>query len=351
MRAPVPSTGSKAFSPAIKRPATYKLALLRALADIAASGYNAARWYADGSVGIPLDMIAEKWLWYYWPVFENDMFIPQINGESPGCPKPVRFRKSVEVLISLYRRSGGMARCYNDVRSRGTHDAPEIAGALKSIGDTIVRGPVRYAGGSLDDGTLFEYDGANRAVVVPGGIWKELSLMWHWIRDALVLRWGELSSRMSGGEIRASTVIDLLLRPPVGERDTAASRDIFIGDAGLVCVWSGKRLVSGRFDIDHVIPYSLWYNNDLWNLLPSDPAVNNRKRDRLPTRRLWDSRRDTIIDCWRKLSGAMPRRFLYELSVLTGKALRRDWELPLHAAVTEAIEITALQRGVERWDG
>ena len=41
-----------------KKDATYKLALLRALCEIAQTEQPAARWYADGRVGIPLALVA-----------------------------------------------------------------------------------------------------------------------------------------------------------------------------------------------------------------------------------------------------------------------------------------------------
>ncbi len=41
-----------------KKDATYKLALLRALCEIAQTGQPAARWYTDGRVGIPLALVA-----------------------------------------------------------------------------------------------------------------------------------------------------------------------------------------------------------------------------------------------------------------------------------------------------
>jgi very-short-patch-repair endonuclease len=43
-----------------------------------------------------------------------------------------------------------------------------------------------------------------------------------------------------------------------------------------------------------VIPFSLWRNNDLWNLLPAHPAVNNAKRDLLPSQSLLRQRREAL---------------------------------------------------------
>jgi SAM-dependent methyltransferase len=52
-----------------KKDATYKLALFRALCDIALTNSHLAEWRADGTVGIPILEIAERWIYYYWPLF------------------------------------------------------------------------------------------------------------------------------------------------------------------------------------------------------------------------------------------------------------------------------------------
>jgi hypothetical protein len=45
--------------------ATYKLALFRALADIAITNYNIVKWQFDGKVKIKTEIIANKWIKYY----------------------------------------------------------------------------------------------------------------------------------------------------------------------------------------------------------------------------------------------------------------------------------------------
>jgi hypothetical protein len=341
-----------------KKTATYKLALFRALTDIASGEYNNVKWYNDGNVGIPLRSIAEKWLFYYWPVFDSPVFIPQINGERDGCSMPVKFRKSLTSLIASYRSAGGVSSFYCQyVNNELTDQDNAVEKLLREIEATIVKGPVYYSGGSLDEGKVFSYSRTDRMVLIPADIWRELSLMWHWIGDALILRWGELTSRMSGGNISVSMVIDLLLDKTDPLRDTNLSRAFFAGDTSLECVWSGKPIHKG-FDIDHVIPYTLWHNNDLWNLLPADPKVNNRKRDLLPARNLLIHRKDVIMDYWDRFTASdiagvkkVDQRFKNEYGRFTGKLFGSDWHETLFAAVVEAVEFTAIQRGVGRWEG
>jgi len=105
--------------------------------------------------------------------------------------------------------------------------------------------------------------------------------------------------------------------------------------------------VDRSFDVDHVIPFALWRNNDLWNLVPAAKTVNNQKSDLLPARKLLQARRPVILDYWQQLHEALPRQFDAELARLTGGA-GADYEAGFEA-LSEAVETTALQRGVARW--
>jgi hypothetical protein len=54
-----------------RKVATYKLALFCALAELATQEPWDAHWRADGTVGVPIRRIAEKWLLYFWPLFAS----------------------------------------------------------------------------------------------------------------------------------------------------------------------------------------------------------------------------------------------------------------------------------------
>ena len=109
---------------------------------------------------------------------------------------------------------------------------------------------------------------------------------------------------------------------------------------------------SMRFDVDHAMPFSLWRNNDLWNLFPAAPGVNAEKSDKLPTYNLLNSRRDTIIPYWQGLHSALGERFAREAQTLLGRDcfMPGNWETRLFARFVEAFEVTANQRGAGRWE-
>ena len=50
-------------------------------------------------------------------------------------------------------------------------------------------------------------------------------------------------------------------------------------------VFTNGKIQSGKYDIDHFIPWSFVMNDELWNLMPMDSSLNSSKSNRLPK---WD---------------------------------------------------------------
>jgi SAM-dependent methyltransferase len=339
-----------------RKVATYKLALFRALAEIATQEPRLARWTSDGRVGVPVTRIAERWLFYYWPIFAADRFVPQSQAEGKGDRNPVAFRAPMRDLMAEFAGQGEfsgltawqLAWASGQVAA-GTQGRLNLA--LRSIVSTIIDGPVEHSGGSLQTGRVFTYEQTAREVVMAAELWRELTLLAHWIIDAVIVRWAALTERFAHRQgIRSGDVLPLLLARPAPERATAMARQIYLSAGVDRCAWTGKRL-GARFAVDHVIPFSLWGNNDLWNLLPVDERVNGQKADKLPSDVLLRDRRLTVIANWSMLRDQMPDAFARQGAHLLGRPVGGplSWEDDLFTRLCEAVELTALQRGVERW--
>ena len=329
--------------------ATYKLALLRSLCDIAQYESGVAEWLTDGSVGVPINAIAERWIEYYWPIVESKVFIPQSGADKPDSAKPITFRKSLNELISFYRAAGGLAGFTAD-RSAGSLQAFSLGpynGALSKV-KAAIKQPVRYAGSNaLTKPFYFEKSG--QLVVMDGDVWRQFVLLGHLIHDSILLRWAEETHRMSKGDIKVSEVFDLLLASTLPARDVADAKEIYSSFGTLECVWSGKSI--RKFDVDHAIPFSLWRDNSLWNLLPAAPSINNSKSDKLPEIGLVTKRKDQIILYWESAFSSREAKFRRDTLKIVGKySLNwKNWQLPLFSSFLEAVETTAVRRGAERW--
>ena len=328
-----------------KKTATYKLALLRALCELAQSGYRNVDWHSDGTVSLPLSLIAEKWLYFYWPLFDTPDGKPilQIRGSNK-----LLFEEELQALISLYASQNQLSgfHCALEAGCLNTTAQTLVRGALKKISQAIVKGPIRYAtqGG-------FRFDRLSDRVYFNSGLWREMCLLGHWISDAILFRWAELCADFSGQKGDTVKVLGQLIIRPETERDVVDARKIYQSQENLTCVWTQVPLRGKRFDVDHVIPFSLWHNNDLWNLLPTDSIVNNNKRDKLVSRDALFSSREAVVDCWKTAHSAMPERFHFEISrTLFGRNHPdTQWEKPAFSALVEAVETLAIQRNIERW--
>ena len=333
-----------------RKSATYKLALLRALADIALTEARVVRW-RDPWVAVPIDRIAERWIRYYWPIFKSPTLLPQLGGDQAAGQHKLGFARPLDELIRHYDRRGGLAAYLEE--SRGTLSSP--GGALhrklmSALRRTIKEGPVTYAGGALS-GRLFGYEDENHLVLVPSPLWRELSLLGHWIGDSIVLRWAELTARLSGDKRTSAEVVPYLLVEPPGDRDQSFVSKIYQARTDVRCVWTDQRIGRSQLAIDHVLPWSLWHNNDLWNLVPSLSKVNASKSDLLPSRRLLRDRRGAFFDAWAITHAAAPERFVREAEHQLGcRVSGTSFFEPLFDVMSESVESTRLQRGIAGWE-
>ncbi|MGV3570603.1 MAG: class I SAM-dependent methyltransferase [Ramlibacter sp.] len=69
-----------------RKVATYKLALFRALAEMATQEARVATWRSDGRVAVPLSGIVQRWLLYYWPIFASDPSFRSLRTRAPTPP-------------------------------------------------------------------------------------------------------------------------------------------------------------------------------------------------------------------------------------------------------------------------
>lgn len=58
-----------------------------------------------------------------------------------------------------------------------------------------------------------------------------------------------------------------------------------LDNQGIRDIFTGGQLINKKYDIDHFVPWSFVMNDELWNLMPMDSALNSSKSNRLPK---WD---------------------------------------------------------------
>lgn len=349
---------------------TYKFALLRGTIDVIQDNSPFLK-FSNEQVSIPLGLLIEKWLLYYYPILESEVYFPQINGNRQLAFETV-FRK----VIMNYYLKGGLSVFYNDLRRKEIPESIklDVITLFEKIGNTIVKQPMYYIGGSLgeakspififnNDKIKIPFDKVDLEYLIrrygtfsiPNSYYFAFQLFGTFIsgKDSLINKWVEFSIKASGNEKDKGRFFSEILRDPVTERDSQISKNMYnvaLANHGKVkCVWTGQELF--KFEVDHIIPFSVWKNNDLWNLLPSNSKINKEKLDKIPSPALIERSKYLIIDYWKNIKSEFPVRFKKEIIVsILGSELNEDWPNNAIDKLKETCNFLINTRGFEEWN-
>ena len=151
---------------------TYKFALLRGVIEISQEYQHLVKESGD-SVSLPLGLLIEKWLLYFYPVIESLAFLPQLHGEKPDSfHKRISFRPLFKEVTDYYAGKGGFSAFYNDYVN-GSLDpeiSPAVYALIAKIRTTITTMPMKHLGRSQGhrDYSVFSYNRDARRI--PAGM-------------------------------------------------------------------------------------------------------------------------------------------------------------------------------------
>ena len=325
---------------------TYKLGLLRILVRLAETAPGLVIHRTDHYVEIPFGAVGLYWLKQYMPLV--------LHHHLPQRPKgPGGYGWAQEAFYAL----GDVSP--SDLRLGARFDADRAVLLTRAINDAcanIQKMPVRYITyPGTDDRQLFESGfttarKAARPIVlsreylarfglfrIPALLWQALGQFACWLDPVIVGEWRQLTSEWDGpanqgsAAQRAANVgqstgksatqpevqspgrsamvresgVEMITNDPYvwteSRYDTSVAQERAkqLREEGfaLTCVWSAKRIKT-KLEIDHCLPWARWRNNDLWNLLPARAAINNAKRDRLPSSGAMADARERMLEWW-----------------------------------------------------
>ncbi|WP_457626248.1 HNH endonuclease [Persephonella sp.] len=295
---------------------TYKFALLRAAIEIVQE-FDHLKRETENKVSFPLGILIQKWIFYYYPLLEAE--IPQKHGSNN-----LAFREPLKKVINYYKDKGGINAFYSDIK-RGTiprEIESDLLVLLRKLKETITNMPMRYLGKSYfgKEYSIFRYnkdskrlnpsDKLNQQFLIENfgtfSISKEIYIVFLYLgsfingTESILYKWAEFSARADKkGKFTVEKVLDRLLISPEDERDVllaqTAYKKLIRKNKKIECVWSGKKVEEKTLNVDHVIPFSIWKNNDLWNLLPAHKDINLKKKDKIPSPELITKRSNKIL--------------------------------------------------------
>jgi SAM-dependent methyltransferase len=290
-----------------KKSSTYKLALLRVLLRIADGSQGLIIEQNENHVVLPFGLVALFWMKTYKPLLDKG-YRQQPDG---------RYGFAKEAFAKI----GSISPYDLRVGARFTgQDAKYLATSLKDIRDTIKTMPAFYITYPNSKRQVFKCTSRKINIshdvylnsdflkqygtfAVPRDLWNAFSLYACWIEPAIIKEWCDLMG-VYDSKLGLKKSLDDYFQALSWfnvERATHEVRAIVesVRAKGkkLYCIWSDMPL-KDDYAIDHCLPFSYWPNNDLWNLLPTRPRVNNAKSSRLPSAELLEKARERLFDWW-----------------------------------------------------
>ncbi|MFN3760061.1 MAG: HNH endonuclease signature motif containing protein [Algoriphagus aquaeductus] len=193
-----------------------------------------------------------------------------------------------------------MSAFYADLKRNGVSEAltSTVISLANQLNTTIRKMPMYYIGRSIssDYHSIFKPDlnrkslpikelDSNYLVMnygtfsIPKAYYEAFEILGSFIsgQDSIFLKWAEFSKNASKQTLSIENILGNLVQAPVTERDSRDSKDLFDNLLKKLreteCVWTGRK--TDKIEVDHIIPLAIWKNNDLWNLLPAVPKINN----------------------------------------------------------------------------
>lgn len=297
---------------------TYKFALLKNTIDIC-QRYDHLVQIDEEYAFLPLGLVIEGWIFDYLPFVFNG-----IRQQNSGRV----LNKQIELLyleLFDYMKLDSTQTTWQDAYSQifmqyllislDSDQSKLIIKLAKKMATTITKMPMRYSGDKDYEvyvpekkifGDVPKSGILNREFLIKHfgtfSIKKEHYLIFRYMGQSLygsstiARRWRETTYSLNNNEFATDTIDAMIYKTIFTDRDTNIGRKFLPDDCH--CVWSGKKLTNGKYDIDHVLPYSVWFNNDLWNLLPCDSKVNGKKSNKIPSPELILKQKDIIISYW-----------------------------------------------------
>lgn len=348
---------------------TYKFALLRGVIDIIQDN-SPYITFTNDRVHFPTGLMIEKWILYYYPLLESTSKIPQINGSAN-----LAFGSQLSFIVDSYKNLGGFSAFYNDLKNNGIAEFAQSEFLLlaKQLKETITRMPMKYIGRSISNDyySIFNFQTVvvNKSTTqididfliknfgsfsIPISYYEVFKFLGSFItgQDSILFKWAEFSVNASGQSLSIDRVLNEALKSPITERDISESkklyREILNREGKVYCVWTGKAI--SVYDVDHMIPFAAWKNNDLWNLLPSQPSTNNKKRDKIPSPDLIEKQKHIILEYWEIINEAQSLRFTKELQLaLLGNNPLVNWQEIAINQLQKSCNYLISNRGYEEW--
>lgn len=249
--------------------ATYKFALLQALADLSVEGAP----NDQGALLIPLDRIAEKFIEYYWPqvvpfrpTSGSDGILQQNTGQQASI---------LRELLQLRLTHGGKLQ----LARQNARLWPQI---VRKVASTVREMPLwklQVVAGKPEEFLYRQVDFKDGAITLLPGVASHFRSFHGLVLRLVRGRWLERVRTVKSNQpiIGAEADLEGFLFG-TGRKALDGFRDVLREVDGLNCFYCDRRM-NGVPEVDHFISWSRYPIDLGHNFVLAHPQCNNRKRD------------------------------------------------------------------------
>ncbi len=326
---------------------TYKYVLLKSTID-ACQKFDHLIQVNNLTARIPLGLLIEQWILDYMPFVIQDTS-QQNSGNIFDHP----ITKTYHDIFKLLELSKSIDWEYSYTQFKKAYESSTMPASLsllfvklsKLIAKKIVTMPMKFIGKSaytmftpeqftFGHIKLLENEPYCSSFLINSfgyfSINKQHYNVFRYLGQTLygtstiMNKWKAKTMSLNGNLTHVRDIIDKLSSDELEDRDTKVIRN-HLGNTN-ECVWSGRLLLTNNYDVDHMLPYSVWFNNDLWNMLPTDRKLNQQqKKAKIPSPELITKRADVIKSYWKQYKQQWPIQFREQIEIsLTGPNRQED---------------------------
>jgi 5-methylcytosine-specific restriction endonuclease McrA len=256
---------------------TYKMAWARSLVEIS---YLRKPANVD-IISISLEEIAEKYVKYYW---DQTIFFNLVQGSNPiKAPVIVTYVKDLikefrkfETSPILFERAFpnffeyGLINMYHKI----------IKKSVTALKENV---SWRFYKNTNKDFEMYSYKRKDSVLYIDNKFVEELKNNDRDLYDLINYRWGLILETFNSSP-RISKKVKIMDDKVLKRTSLSKFRKYLdIANPNHICFICGKIIEPDDLSIDHVIPWSYMYSDDIWNLVYVHKGCNSRKSNKIPT--------------------------------------------------------------------
>ncbi len=255
---------------------TYKLAWGRALIEIIYEHKE-----EDCELVIPFVAIAEKMLKYYW----NQTYFFNLK-QSPG-KKPVVVQETEKCIefVKNKRKSNipvWFDRAQEDLMTDPSFYAKRITKIAKTLKHDV---SWRFKKVNKEEHDIYRLDLDQMTVTFSADEIVQLKDYAFILSQLLNYKWAQLLEKFNSAPkiaLKVKGISDAKIR----RNNLTKFKNILLSqmkDGNIIDFYTGQVLEENDISIDHVIPWSFMYSDDIWNLVITSKSVNSSKSNSIPS--------------------------------------------------------------------